>query len=159
MQAQHDQLFDEDGQVASPPETIASEVASYIKAGTALPSMIEACLKESMRLFPVSGSGLLRQVKNKGFSAQTSSGENVKIPHNCLVLMHVYSLHRNPVWENPDAWMPDRWLSDEIKSIALESKQELDKSHRNAMTTQSAYEGTVFCCIADNSAIQISFRR
>jgi cytochrome P450 len=152
MQTQHDRLYDEDGQATT--ESIADEVASYVKAGTTLPAMIEACLKESMRLFPVSGTGLLRQVKSKGgFSAQTSSGENIEIPHNCLVMMHVYSLHRNHVWENPDSWMPDRWLSDEIRSVS-EAKQELDSKQQNVLTNATAYEG---CGIRQNELSFLPF--
>ena len=154
MQAQHDQLYDEDGQATTPPESIADEVASYIKAGSTLPSMIEACLKESMRLFPVSATGLLREVKSKGgFSAQTSNGANIDIPHNCLVLMHVYSLHRSHVWENPNSWMPDRWLSDEIRSIS-EAKQEMDKTQQNVLTNATAYEG---CGIRQNELSFLPF--
>ncbi len=139
----HNEIYEEDGQSTSPQESVAEEVATYLKANSTLPNIIEACLKESMRVFPVTANGLFREIKTHGgYSAQTSSGTNILIPEHTCVLLHTYTLHHNSTsWDSPSTWMPDRWLANDIKSVSSDAKQEIHQSALDDMVSAKAYTG------------------
>ena len=67
---------------------------------------LNAVLDESMRLYPVAGNFLPRQVPENG--AEISS---IFVPEGVMVGCSIYAMHRDPsVFSEPDLFLPERWL-------------------------------------------------
>ena len=77
--------------------------------------LLDAVIKESMRLFPVAPFVVRRLVEDVVVVDKDNNNNNkdgpLVLPKGCLACLWIYSLHRNPaIWERPDDFWPERWL-------------------------------------------------
>ncbi|KAK2758666.1 hypothetical protein FQN54_003356 [Arachnomyces sp. PD_36] len=72
-------------------------------------SYLNACLTESLRMSPVIGSALYREVGPGG-----ASFNGVRIPEGCYVGAGTYSIHhKEEYFSQPFEFLPERWIVDE----------------------------------------------
>jgi cytochrome P450 len=98
-------------------EKIRADLAKLAPDDWSSSKVAQMAIKESMRLYPVSAGGSLRQV---GRDVETSDG--CVIPQNSNVVAAMILLHRNPaVFEDADKFVPSRWEnpSQEMKDAFL----------------------------------------
>ncbi|KAI0347604.1 cytochrome P450 [Trametopsis cervina] len=90
---------------------VLSEAEGDFKAQVELP-FLNACINESLRLYPPVISGVQRRV-DKGTGEKIIC--NHVVPEGTSVSVHVYSLHRSSTHFSPipDVYWPDRWLASE----------------------------------------------
>lgn len=139
----HNKMFDEKN---TDTDSIAAEVASYVHTGTVLTPIVEACIKESMRLYPISANGTIREIQQEGgYEARTSiPGENghITIPNKTTVLVHTFTLHNGTSWSDPATFQPQRWLcSSVMDSTSMDEKLEIDEDAASQFVSGSAYGG------------------
>jgi cytochrome P450 len=76
-------------------------------------SYLDAIVRESLRLYPTGGEGLVRMVPDK----TASLGVEIRghqIPPGTPVWIHAYSMHRSERnWIDPEIFDPDRWLENQ----------------------------------------------
>ncbi|GAB4815789.1 hypothetical protein N2152v2_002835 [Parachlorella kessleri] len=66
---------------------------------------LSACIKESMRLIPVTA-----EASSRCFPYDVRLGGQV-IPANTWIWCYIYAVQRSPsVWADPDSYIPERWL-------------------------------------------------
>jgi cytochrome P450 len=99
---------------------------SDIRNGPALESCsyLEACIKETMRLYPPIANHLPRHVLPGGITV-----DDHYIPEGTDVGVVHYTLFRNPdYFPDPLAWRPERWIADPAQGITVESVQQAQKA-------------------------------
>jgi len=99
---------------------------SDIRNGPALESCsyLEACIKETMRLYPPIPNHLPRHVLPGGITI-----DDHFIPENTHVGVVHYTLFRNPdYFPDPLAWRPERWIPDPAHGVTEESVQNAQKA-------------------------------
>ncbi|KAJ0423362.1 cytochrome P450 [Aspergillus carlsbadensis] len=70
--------------------------------------LLNACLNESLRLWPPVPSGLQRHIP-----APITMSDKVVIPANTVASTHCFTMHRDPRnFYDPENFIPDRWVSD-----------------------------------------------
>ncbi|KAI9291410.1 cytochrome P450 [Neoconidiobolus thromboides FSU 785] len=76
---------------------------------------LEACISESMRLYPIA-AGFLPRITPKGGVEL----EGYYLPEGIEVGIGTYAYHRsNEIWENSDQFIPERFLDSSVKSNYL----------------------------------------
>jgi len=76
-------------------------------------SMTKAIIYETLRLYPA-----IWATVRTNLNSDTINGYH--IPKNSQLCLHIYALHRNPVyWENPDQFYPERFLSEKHPHFAF----------------------------------------
>ncbi|CAM9685561.1 unnamed protein product [Hapterophycus canaliculatus] len=69
--------------------------------------MVDACIRESQRLYPVAPFVV------RHLSSDLRLKDGTLLPAGALACVWIYGLHRHPAfWESPDAFLPGRWLND-----------------------------------------------
>ena len=83
--------------------------------------VLEACLRETLRLHPV--APFVARKLTSGVSVSPEGGESgvgaLTLPAGCAAGVWLHAVHRDPaVWVDPDSFDPSRWLvrSDSIRS-------------------------------------------
>ncbi|KAI0247108.1 cytochrome P450 [Lactifluus subvellereus] len=105
---------------------------------------LEAVCRETLRLY-VTSLGPPDEFSKVGqLSSGDRSNENVFIPDNTDVFLHIYHLNRDPsIWgDDATEWKPERWLSPLPESVAEANIQGV---YANTMT----FSGGSRSCIAD----------
>ena len=81
--------------------------------------ILNACINETLRLWPPVASGLQRVTPAEGMTLP--SGEYV--PANTVISTQTYTMHRDPRnFSSPDEFMPDRWLRDPKEGEVFNAK-------------------------------------
>jgi len=92
-------------------DRLADEVRSTSDF-TKLP-LLDAVLKESMRLYPVAPFIVRHLVQDVTVS------KKLTLPKNSFACIWIYSLHRNPnIWKaNPEKFIPERWMNGQLTEL------------------------------------------
>ena len=73
--------------------------------------MLEACLRETLRLPPVAPFVARKQTRDAVASAGADGGDPFTRPAGCAAGVWLHAVHRDPaVWVDPDSFDPSRWL-------------------------------------------------
>ncbi len=94
-----------------------------IRSGAKLNSCtyLRACIDETLRISPPSGSALWRQVIRGG-----AIFDRQYIPAGYDVGVGIYAIHHNPdYYPDPHAFKPERWLSDPSDGVEVGGMQKL----------------------------------
>jgi cytochrome P450 len=76
--------------------------------------LLDAVIKESMRLYPVAPF-IVRRL-TEAISLPPSSFGSPSLPCGSVACIWIYGLHRNPeFWERPDEFLPERWMNADLK--------------------------------------------
>ncbi|KAI1343486.1 Isotrichodermin C-15 hydroxylase [Xylariaceae sp. FL0016] len=97
---------------------------------------MEACLEESLRMYPPVPSGQARKIAKGGDSIA-----GFYIPEDTLVETWQWALYRNPAYfTRPNEFIPDRWLGDEqFKNDRLDAVEPFSQGPRNCIGRNLAY--------------------
>ena len=76
-----------------------------------LPPYVEACLKESMRKYPVAGGASIRRVQDEAGYQLT---DKITLPKDTWICVPIYSLHNSKhIWgEDVQEFKPERFMPD-----------------------------------------------
>eukprot|EP00752_Nemacystus_decipiens_P013048 g11543.t1 len=67
--------------------------------------MVDACIRESQRLYPVAPFVV------RHLTSDLRLKDGTLLPAGALACVWIYGLHRHPaLWESPNAFLPERWL-------------------------------------------------
>ncbi len=91
-----------------------------------LPPYVEACLKESMRKYPVAGGASIRRVQEaEGYKLT----DKITLPKDTWICVPIYSLHNSKhIWgEDANEFKPERFMP--------------DPSIQNPFSSPAAYSG------------------
>ena len=81
-------------------------------------TLLDAVIKESMRLYPVAPFVVRRLPDDLTIPSDSSNGETITIPKDTFACIWIYSLHRNrKLWHRPNDFVPDRWIDPEIQKL------------------------------------------
>ncbi|CAM9273988.1 unnamed protein product [Ectocarpus sp. 4 AP-2014] len=68
--------------------------------------MVDACIRESQRLYPVAPFVV------RHLSTDLRLKDGTLLPAGALACVWIYGLHRHPaLWKSPDKFLPERWLN------------------------------------------------
>mmetsp|Transcript_22642 Transcript_22642/g.34213 ORF Transcript_22642/g.34213 Transcript_22642/m.34213 type:complete len:525 (-) Transcript_22642:60-1634(-) len=106
---------------------LANEVQSA-QDFTKLP-LLDAVLKESMRLYPVAPFVV------RHLTQDISVSDKVILPKGAFACIWIYSLHRNPnIWTlDPNSFIPDRWMNGDLTKLELDSYMPFCSGPRNCL--------------------------
>ena len=74
--------------------------------------VLEACLRETLRLHPVAPF-VARKLTSGVLASEggESGGDSLTLPAGCAAGVWLHAVHRDPaVWVDPDSFVPSRWL-------------------------------------------------
>ena len=73
---------------------------------------LEQTIKETLRLFPISAFTMRT-------TAQNVEIDNYLVPAGCLLILSVFTLHRNKAYwgDDADKFVPERFEAERIKSV------------------------------------------
>ena len=73
--------------------------------------VLEACLRETLRLHPVAPFVARKLTSDAVASAGADGGDALTLPAGCAAGVWLHAVHRDPaVWVDPDSFDPSRWL-------------------------------------------------
>lgn len=88
------------------------------KSTIAMMPLLDAIIKESMRLYPVAPFIVRRLTDDVTVLGDASDTLSVVLPARSVVCIWIYGLHRNPeFWNRPNDFIPDRWLDPTLKDV------------------------------------------
>jgi len=99
---------------------------SDIRNGPTLESCtyLQACINETMRLYPPIANHLPRHVQPGGLTV-----DNEFVPEGVHIGTVHYTLFRNPdYFPDPLTWRPERWIADAAHGTTVESVQQAQKA-------------------------------
>ncbi|CAN0085044.1 unnamed protein product, partial [Laminaria digitata] len=68
--------------------------------------MVDACIRESQRLYPVAPFVV------RHLTSDLRLKDGTLLPAGALACVWIYGLHRHPaLWKSPDSFVPERWLN------------------------------------------------
>jgi cytochrome P450 family 4 len=115
-------------------DRLAKEVRQPNNDLTKLP-LLDAVIKESMRLYPVAPFVVRKCVQNILLS------DTVTLPREALACIWIYSLHRNPdIWKDrPNSFVPERWLSGDLTKLERSAFMPFCAGPRNCLGQPMAH--------------------
>ena len=73
--------------------------------------VLEACLRETLRLHPVAPFVARKLTSDAVASAGADGSDALTLPAGCAAGVWLHAVHRDPtVWVDPDSFVPSRWL-------------------------------------------------
>uniref|UniRef100_A0A7S1ZMQ3 Cytochrome P450 n=1 Tax=Trieres chinensis TaxID=1514140 RepID=A0A7S1ZMQ3_TRICV len=98
--------------------------------------LMDAVIKESMRLYPVAPFVVRRlpndvtiPPENKAEGKGTREGKPTVIPEGTVACVWIYSLHRNPkFWHRPNDFVPERWMDPAVRALDEQKSRGLNTS-------------------------------
>jgi hypothetical protein len=81
--------------------------------------LLDAIIKESMRLYPVAPFIVRRLTDDVVIPDDSPNrGRPIIMPRETIACIWIYGLHRNPeFWNRPNDFIPDRWLDPTLRDI------------------------------------------
>lgn len=89
------------------------------KSSIARMPLLDAVIKESMRLYPVAPFIVRRLTDDVVIPCDTPERRRpITLPSGAVACIWIYGLHRNPeFWDRPDDFIPDRWLDPALRDV------------------------------------------